>query len=198
MFHDGRKLISRVNQRSGGPSSLFLGGWIIQPFISTDRGPIRSHVGWKGSNEPLYQKTSINRPAVSAKWNAQGANVNLRSADVIPVVASVPRRERSDDRKYVCASQAMRTFAPSKIKFKKLGRLWDACCIFFLCSWRFYEMKNCTYVTPWTYRIVDKRTAIAIENNAEFSNFWVYAYAANEFTLSLFKCHAFIIEQNVE
>ena len=153
MFHDGRKLISRVNQRSGGPSSLFVWGWIIQPFILTDRGPIRSHVGWKGSNEPLSQKTSINRPAVSA---------------------------------------------PSKIKFKTLGRLCDACCIFFLCSWRFYEMKNCTCVTPWTYRIVHKRTAIAIENNAEFSNFGVYAYAANEFTLSLFKCHAFIIEQNVE
>ena len=33
-----------------------------------------------------------------------GTVISLRSADVFPVVAS--RRERSDDRKYVCASQA--------------------------------------------------------------------------------------------
>ena len=31
---------------------------------------------------------------------------SLRSADVFPVVASLPWRKRSDDRKYVCASQA--------------------------------------------------------------------------------------------
>ena len=33
---------------------------------------------------------------------------DVRSTDVFPVVASLPifRRERSDDRKYVCASQA--------------------------------------------------------------------------------------------
>ena len=31
---------------------------------------------------------------------------SLRSADVFPVVTSLPWRERSDDPKYVCASQA--------------------------------------------------------------------------------------------
>ena len=33
-------------------------------------------------------------------------NTSLRTADVFPVVASLPPKERSDDRKYVCRSQA--------------------------------------------------------------------------------------------
>ena len=33
-------------------------------------------------------------------------NSSLRTADVFPVVASLPPKERSDDRKYVCRSQA--------------------------------------------------------------------------------------------
>ena len=43
-------------------------------------------------------------------WNS-GTRGILRTADVFPVVASLPplpRRERSDDRKYVCYSQAIR------------------------------------------------------------------------------------------
>ena len=33
-------------------------------------------------------------------------NTSLRTADVFPVVASLPSKERRDDRKYVCRSQA--------------------------------------------------------------------------------------------
>ena len=36
-------------------------------------------------------------------------NTSLRTADVFPVVASFPAKERSDDRKYVCRSQAEST-----------------------------------------------------------------------------------------
>ena len=37
--------------------------------------------------------------------------INLRRADVFPVVASL-RRERGDDRKYACASQAFAGYSP--------------------------------------------------------------------------------------
>ena len=37
-------------------------------------------------------------------------NLSLRAADAFPVVASL--RERSDDRKYVCCSQAISTLGP--------------------------------------------------------------------------------------
>ena len=37
--------------------------------------------------------------------------ISLRRADVFPVVASLGR-ERSDDRKYVCASQAIAGYSP--------------------------------------------------------------------------------------
>ena len=40
-----------------------------------------------------------------------GRPISLRRADVFPVVASL-RRERGDDRKYVCASQAFAGYSP--------------------------------------------------------------------------------------
>ena len=64
----------------------------------------------------------ISLPLVAFCLKPCKSKCSLRSADVFPVVASLPpkinfrspiRRERSDDRKYVCASQA-KVSAPSQ------------------------------------------------------------------------------------
>ena len=73
-------------------------------------------------DEFLYQKTTGKlgyrchrvRPFVPVPLSIfSSKDSSLRTADTFPVVASLPlfRRERSDDRKCVCCSQATRTLA---------------------------------------------------------------------------------------
>ena len=65
-----------------------------------------------------------------------GRPISLRRADVFPVVASL-RRERGDDRKYVCASQAFAGYSPispvSTAKFCEIFNsvsIWNQKCHF--------------------------------------------------------------------
>ena len=59
----------------------------------------------------LYQHTSKQDVLKQRSFSLASRSISLRTADAFPVVASLPpknRRERSDDRKCVCCSQATR------------------------------------------------------------------------------------------
>ena len=68
-------------------------------------------IGEKNRVLKFFLRTMAALDGCAVQCEREG-NCTLRSADVFPVVASLNfRRERSDDRKYVCASQAKGTGA---------------------------------------------------------------------------------------
>ena len=96
--------VYRVDTKTYQPSDI---RWLfiqvrLNCYIICKTLPSKKKKGNCTSSNHAYARTYAPLYFVSTK------RCSLRSADVFPVVASLPLfgRERSDDRKYVCASQA--------------------------------------------------------------------------------------------